>query len=259
MKSLMQLENWIEQLVEEPFVRFFAGPVLPQDVASHLVRALEDAEQIGKDGTPEVPGHYTIALNPKNLQELQENHPHLEQALGQALKSLVERMHIRMRKPPTITLREDPALPPREVSIRATAKHAQAEPTRDLDLSALEAIATEQDAAQHKAYFIVQGKRTFDLTYPLVRIGRALDNDLILEDHCVSRHHAQLRLRYNRYILQDLHSNSGIMVNGFPIQEIVLRPGDVISLAGVELVYVEETSDAAAVKGDTQPYNATEP
>ncbi len=56
MNGLMHLERWIEQLVEEPFVRLFAGRLMPQDVVRRLVDALEDGERVGPDGLPEIPG-----------------------------------------------------------------------------------------------------------------------------------------------------------------------------------------------------------
>ena len=62
MNGLNRLESWITQLVEEPFVRLFAGRLLPEQVARALAHALEDGERIGADGTPEVPGRYRIAL-----------------------------------------------------------------------------------------------------------------------------------------------------------------------------------------------------
>ncbi len=270
MKSLMRLETWIEQLVEEPFVRLFAGQLLPQDVATHLVRAMEDSEHLNAEGDPEVPGCYTIVLNPNDLAALRIHHPDVDQALAEALESLVEHMNIHLRSVPTIILQADSAILPRGVQILATdAQPAEepthdlpaAEPTRDLGTDSFQALLEKQEKAAPPAYLVIQGKRAFDLLQPLIRIGRALDNDLILEERNVSRYHAQLRLRYGRYILQDLNSSGGTIVNGFPVQEIVLRPGDVISLCGVEILYVEglpEADRSTPPKGDTKPYPPTE-
>ncbi len=113
-------------------------------------------------------------------------------------------------------------------------------------------VAPPDDAAH--AYLIIHGDRTVDLTTPTVRIGRSLDNDVILEDRQVSRYHAQLRQRYGRYILQDLGSTGGTTVNGFPVQEIVLRPGDLISLSGVDLIYAESEPLERTDRGHTRPF-----
>jgi len=58
----------------------------------------------------------------------------------------------------------------------------------------------------------------------------------------VSRSHAQLRLRFGHYVVYDLGSTAGTFVNGQRIEECVLRPGDVISLGGVPVIYGEDAS-----------------
>ncbi len=261
MKGLLRLESWIEQLVEEPFIRLFAGSLMPQEVAERLVRAMEDGERVGADGTPEVPGRYRIVLHPRDLAALKAHHPDLEAQLAAALAALAEHMGFRLREPPHIHLLPDKTLPPRTVRI-TPADPFDASPTQrtqDLHVERVRAWLAQQEGGPRKrAYLIVQGGRIFDLTEPLVHIGRALDNDLILEDRRVSRHHAQLRYRYGRYILQDLGSGGGTAVNGFPVREIVLRPGDRISLAGVNLIYAEREVEDAPHARDTQPMPAGE-
>ncbi len=266
MKSLMRLESWIEQLVEAPFVRLFAGRLFAQDVARHLARALEDGERIGADGVPEVPGRYRIALNPEDLGALQTHHPDLDAQLAIDLQALAESMQVRLMEPPAILLEPNGDLPLHAVRITpVTRVSLTQDPTRDLNLESLRQRIEREEANGLQAYLIVQGTHTFELTLPTVRIGRALDNDLILEDTRVSRYHAQLRCRYRRYILQDLGSRGGTMVNGFPIQEIVLRPGDVISLSGIDLIYGEEIGDrrketaSTPATDDTRAYPAARP
>ena len=65
-----------------------------------------------------------------------------------------------------------------------------------------------------------------------IAIGRATDNDLVLDDDLlVSRHHAQLRaLPGGRYELADLGSSNGTFVNGRRIERAELEEFDVISI-----------------------------
>ncbi len=74
----------------------------------------------------------------------------------------------------------------------------------------------------------------------MVNIGRRLDNDLLVDDPRVSRHHAQLRAIKNRYVLFDLNSSGGTFINGQRTSQTVLYPGDVISLAGVSLIFGQD-------------------
>jgi pSer/pThr/pTyr-binding forkhead associated (FHA) protein len=87
---------------------------------------------------------------------------------------------------------------------------------------------------------IIEGRRHFPLDRTVVNVGRRLDNQLILDDPRVSRTHAQLRVREGRYVLFDLGSTSGTIVNGRRVHQHVLRPGDVITIAGTSIVYGED-------------------
>jgi pSer/pThr/pTyr-binding forkhead associated (FHA) protein len=72
----------------------------------------------------------------------------------------------------------------------------------------------------------------------VVRLGRALSNDVILDDRRISRSHAQLRWRAGSYHLSDMGSRSGTRLNGRPLgpqDQVPLAAGDVIDLAGVTL------------------------
>jgi len=66
-----------------------------------------------------------------------------------------------------------------------------------------------------------------------------LENDLVLNDPHVSRRHALLRLEEGRYVLYDLRSAAGTRVNGEPVRSQALNPGDVVRLAGQEMIYGE--------------------
>ncbi|MFF4650155.1 FHA domain-containing protein [Streptomyces sp. NPDC001380] len=64
-----------------------------------------------------------------------------------------------------------------------------------------------------------------------VRIGRSLDNDLVVSDLGVSRHHAELRqLADGRYEIVDLDSHNGTYVNGQPVQRHVMGPEDILGV-----------------------------
>ena len=256
MSQLLDVERWIEQLVEEPFVKLFAGSLSPQDVARHLLRALEDGERFGADGRLEVPGRYRIELNADDLTALRRHHPDLDEQLTLAMVKVVERMDLRTHQTPAVQLEVSEDLPPRGVRIMPTDRVAAIPSgTQDLDVAQIQQARTEIGIeSRTQAYLIIKGDRTFDLNQPQVTLGRALDNDVILEDRQVSRYHARLRRRYSRFILEDLDSTGGTIVNGFAVQEIVLRPGDLISLSGVDIIYAEAERLERAERGETQPF-----
>ena len=67
-------------------------------------------------------------------------------------------------------------------------------------------------------------------------IGRARDNDLVLDDGKVSRHHARLLARHGTLVFTDLGSTNGSWVNGARTAEVALGEGDRIELGETVLV-----------------------
>jgi ABC transport system ATP-binding/permease protein len=71
---------------------------------------------------------------------------------------------------------------------------------------------------------------------PRTRIGRAPDNDVVLDDLQVSRHHAELLSTPAGLRLVDLGTRNGTFVNGQRISEAGLRQGDLLSFGRHQLV-----------------------
>ncbi|MFI2205742.1 FHA domain-containing protein [Streptomyces sp. NPDC020192] len=64
-----------------------------------------------------------------------------------------------------------------------------------------------------------------------VRIGRAPDNDLVVDDLIVSRRHAELRAHADgTYEIADLGSHNGTYLNGRPVTRARLGPGDIVGI-----------------------------
>lgn len=68
-----------------------------------------------------------------------------------------------------------------------------------------------------------------------LRVGRALDNDLVLSDDRVSRYHGQISVRFGTLVYADLGSTNGSFVNGARVSEIALGTGDVLQVGGSAL------------------------
>ncbi|MCD7444582.1 FHA domain-containing protein [Streptomyces lincolnensis] len=90
-----------------------------------------------------------------------------------------------------------------------------------------------------------------------VRIGRADDNDLVIDDLVVSRRHAELRaLPDGTYEIVDLGSHNGTFLNGLSVTRAPVGPGDIVgighsafSLVGDQL---QEYVDTGEVSLDVQ-------
>ncbi len=75
----------------------------------------------------------------------------------------------------------------------------------------------------------------------------------------MSRRHAQLRWRFGRFVLYDLGSRAGTWVNDQPVDEFVLRAGDVIRIADTTFIYGEGLSSTQRVKTQNPTLDITQP
>ena len=80
----------------------------------------------------------------------------------------------------------------------------------------------------------------------LVSIGRDSSNSICLNDHAVSPNHCRITLDNERFLLTDLESHSGTFVNGIPVKERVLAPGDQIAVGNSLFLFRLESSPVSA-------------
>jgi adenylate cyclase len=90
-------------------------------------------------------------------------------------------------------------------------------------------------------------KNTLPLTDKGLRIGRALDNDIVLNHAIVSRHHAQIELRGRDAWVTDLNSRNGIFVNRLRIKEEQLGDGDVLQVGPFEFQYEDRAAQSVVL------------
>jgi len=225
-----RLEARMEALIEGSFARMFSGGIHPRDVALRLARALEDSAAAGIPAT-----RFVVRLNPADVETLLSAHPQLAQLLSTELLNLARETRLTLAKPPAVILVPDPRV--NSGTMRVAAEAAE---TAELSTQSLTPIRPASPPAPHNAFVILDGERTLPLIDSVVSVGRRFDNHIILDDPRVSRAHAQLRLRFGHYVVYDLGSTGGTFVNGKQVEECVLRPGDVISLGGVTLIYGED-------------------
>lgn len=91
----------------------------------------------------------------------------------------------------------------------------------------------------------------------VVTIGRAADNDVVLDDLVVSRRHAELRaLPDGTWEIADLGSHNGTFLNGAPVTRAPLGPGDVLGIGHSAFCLVDgelqEYVDTGEVSLDVQ-------
>jgi pSer/pThr/pTyr-binding forkhead associated (FHA) protein len=93
----------------------------------------------------------------------------------------------------------------------------------------------------------LKGQR-LPIRVPIVNVGRADYNDIVLPDDSVSTSHAKLQRREGVWVLVDLESTNGSFVDAERVQgETPLAPGALLRLGDVQLLFepTDDTVDAA--------------
>jgi hypothetical protein len=237
-KALQQFEDILENLVEGAVVEATAGHIHPVEIAKKLARAMENGQTVSAAGLL-VPNDYAVRLSSEDYASFAPFRGSLEHELASYLRALAQERNAGFLTPPRVTLVEDAQVRTRRIHVSARLADLAPAPleNRAVQVTARVPVAEVRAALQRSARLVLADKRTIVLEGNIIAAGRNLDNDLVIEDRRVSRHHVQIRLMHDSYYLLDLESANGTLVNGERIDQVVLRDGDRISLGGFEMVF----------------------
>jgi hypothetical protein len=238
MPALARFESFMENMVEGSVARLFRSPVQPAEIAKRLERAMESQQTISVRRVI-VPNLYRAFLNPQDHAAFGPIRIEMEREMSNYLAELAQERGFTMLEHPRVELGSDAGVPRHTIQVIAETV-ASAVPADGGHTQVFQPPSAP--AAQTRTRLLLAtsgGTHVIPLESTQVTIGRGLNNDIILEDTRVSRHHAQLRYRARRFWVTDLGSTNGTYVNGEQVEEQALRDGDLLSLGGLELTYKE--------------------
>jgi hypothetical protein len=77
----------------------------------------------------------------------------------------------------------------------------------------------------------------YEMKATVISIGTSDDNDIILKDKAISRHHAKIRLEGKKCFVYDLASTNGTRVNGRKITKKWIKDGDTIEMGHTKMTF----------------------
>lgn len=237
MSALARFESFMENMVEGSVARLFRSPVQPAEIAKRLERAMETQQTISVRRVI-VPNLYRAFLNPQDFAAFSPIRAEMEREMANYLADLAQERSFTMLEHPRVELAADPAVARHSIQVVAETQSAPA----NADTHTQIFQPAQASAAQPRTRLLLStpaGRHVIPLETTQMTVGRGLNNDIILEDTRVSRHHAQLRYRQRRFWITDLGSTNGTFINGEQVEEKALRDGDVVSLGGLELTFKE--------------------
>jgi hypothetical protein len=270
LSGIDQFERLMERAVEGSVGRMFRSQVQPAEIGRRLERAMEARPLVSVDGTI-VPNDYRVHLNPEDAATFKEIEAPLCQSFEQWLGEIAAERGYRFMGPVHVRLVDDPQVGRRDVQVQ-TALEAPSPPPRPLERDPIPQRGSYRDErtrlgdssprprmvapvagvpAPHApsgplpqgvvAFLAVQhgalAGRTFPLRFADITIGRALDNEVVLDSNDVSRHHVRIEPAGTLLRLIDLGSTNGTRVNGRRVSEHLLRDGDLVELGSTQLLF----------------------
>jgi hypothetical protein len=245
--KLDQIERRLQTLVEGSFSRLFPDGTIQNQLTHQLVLAMQSNLVTTEKGRVKAPTMYSIVIHPSRQEFWQKYRPFFDD-LAQSLYQVGNEAGIIFTSPPAIYITIDPDMPVQEFRVSASLPKENSGETASISLANMDI----NPSIPSNSFLIVDGDKNFLLKLPVINIGRRSDNHLVITDPRVSRTHAQLRAIKGRFVVFDLGSTGGTQVNGQRINQHSLNPGDVISLAGVPLIYGQDLSSGMS---DTDTIN----
>lgn len=98
--------------------------------------------------------------------------------------------------------------------------------------------ATLDRIASQEYHLVLINTTDAGKSYPLgqsLKIGKAPDNDVVIEHPTVSRNHLIIRRQGDQFLVQDLGSTNGTFVDGAQIREGFLRAGALLEVGDVQM------------------------
>jgi hypothetical protein len=232
-RPLAALEHMLERLIERPIGRLFHAPLEAVRLQRQLERTMGEHRLRRGRGTV-VPDRYRVLINPVDLAGLLAAHPRLEGEIAEALARHARGRSWTLAARPRVTIRPNPAVARGDVSITTAAADLDAEELGGFDAPALEATAVLSHLAGPRAVLVARAPGALEQRVVVdgapVRVGRADDNDIVLHDGRVSRHHGVLSPGQGTLVYRDLDSANGSFLGATRVGEVALGVGDVLRL-----------------------------
>ena len=254
MLRLDQLEAKIQKLVEDQLAGILPGLRMEDRVIQRLATAVKENIVQQKDDRALAPDVFTLIVATETSPMWKE------QSTIEALKNIIitasRDVGLKFVTQPTIVITTDDNFSAEEIKVVASHKLEPVADTQGMHMSTMNEEPEESDNIPENAFLIIEGVKVHPLNEAVVNIGRRLENQLVIDDPRVSRNHAQLRAIKGRFVLFDLNSTGGTFVNGQRTSQTVLYPGDVISLAGVALIFGQDNPPPRPDLATTSPLNS---
>jgi Protein of unknown function (DUF3662)/FHA domain len=261
--SLAAVERFFERLFERPAARLFQPQVEVGQIQRALERVMESDRRV-QSRRSYVPTTFRVLLNDADAGAMNNDMRSLSNDLAESLRLYARARGYVLLAQPRVEIATSAAVPARDVrayaepfvipangnghgngSLKPSPEVPPRPPGPPDIVGEPTAVYAAPRASAPRAQLAVRAPGHPVTRLPVrpgtLRVGRSLDNDIVLSDDKVSRHHGQIGNRLGMLVYTDLGSKNGSFLNGSTVTEIALGPGDVLQL-GASTVTIEPVS-----------------
>jgi Protein of unknown function (DUF3662)/FHA domain len=213
--SMQSLERRLENMVDGVFRRGRSA-IRPIELGRRLIREMDDQRSVDVKGRRIVPNDFTIMLAPADHAGFADIEDALRIELVEAAREYARDEGYHFMGPVSVQLQVENSLKPGRFGIVATLRQAP--------------------GGTGFGVLVMPSGERIDLRDGVCTLGRASDCTVTLVDTNVSRRHAQVQGTPTGYVITDLGSTNGTLVNGVRIaQPTKLSDSDIVSLGATHL------------------------
>jgi FHA domain-containing protein len=202
-------ERRLEALVEGAFSRASRADLEPLELARKLRREMGAHRRVGLHGEVLVPNHFVAAISPEDHSRYAPIEHAMCTEISELLRTHADEEGWGLMGPVEVELEPDASVRRGRTRLHADYKEAAGPTGGSLILP---------DGRE----VVLAGERTV--------IGRLPECDVALGDPNASRRHAEVRWDGRGYVVSDLGSMNGTLLNEAPVTEARLSPGDVLTI-----------------------------
>lgn len=222
MAALEQLEDRLRRLMEAPFLRLRTDAVQPVEVARAVGRELVRRRVIGVSETF-APNRFRVSVSPDTWRQWEAIVDLIRAELERYVSRRAEELGCRLPGEVQVDLERSDELTGRQLEVQAEAVAPRSSPA-----------ATSSSPPETGAWLRVVWGENQGAVVPVplsgLTLGRDPECDLRLTEQSASRRHAWILHREAGFLIRDLGSTNGTLVNDERITEQRLQPGDRIAV-----------------------------
>jgi hypothetical protein len=274
----------MESLVEGVFGRAFRKQVHPVEIAKGLTKQMDENRMVSVSRTY-APNDFTIHLSKADEESIQAYQSALRDELIQYASTHAQSKNYHLMTPPRVRFVTEDSLRfgefgvtakltggdgPREkgapedtsgqTRIFRTEKTGGNVQGEDQGTSAISAEEARRHGLARETVELVME----DGSYPLEgqgpwSIGRSEENDIVIQDPNVSRRHARLLRSENGFIVEDLDSTNGTLLDGAPIGHERIENGDELTFGSITARFVRRMENQSPSSRQGRDFGASAP